>query len=439
MPSHDSLNFFDPNKDIAAHHENQLTRAFLVVLRISSSAHQIWLSFAAPHHKLYELPRPWSFDTQRWKMFEKAPDVTEPIEGISVLQTADVEEVEGPVLTSDRSQVLDGIVRYGDELLIVIETKLDGPVPTVQAQDLNVHGAQVRFDASVHKVSWRDLLAAWSDLVESEVVSGAERTVIVDFLDFVERYFPRLGPYTTLGKCKDHRFRVDRRLNAVLDEIAGGPTKGWLGLPGRSTLDRAYLEFEESSQNIQLVVYPADTLTQAKAFYMRTEAISKMLTLCEGNGRWSVEPNFHFGHMARGLVWTTSEASLGEYINYWRKKIEVTGQYTRERWEEFWRELVQRRFASTSDKTEFDRSFTNTKRTSATPRPGLKCLCYWNLSEAIELDYNNRFVGSVADQLNVVLRALGEKTYRSLKPSYDAYILSHTALCRVPSTRQSAV
>ena len=32
---HDILNFFDPNKDIPAHHENQLTRAFLVVLRIS--------------------------------------------------------------------------------------------------------------------------------------------------------------------------------------------------------------------------------------------------------------------------------------------------------------------------------------------------------------------------------------------------------------------
>jgi hypothetical protein len=237
---HDTLNFFDPNKDIPAHHENQLTRAFLVVLRISPAAHQVWLSLAAPDHKLYELPRPWSFDTQRWQMFGPVAEAAEPIEGISVLQAADVQVVDGPVQITDRGQVLDGIVRYGDELLIVVETKLDGPVATRQAQDLNVHGAHVRFAGNVHTVSWRELLAGWSDLVESEVVAGSERTLIIDFLIFVERHFPRLGPFTTLERCKDNKFRVQRRLNAVLDEIAaGGLTKDWLELPGRSTVDRA--------------------------------------------------------------------------------------------------------------------------------------------------------------------------------------------------------
>ena len=80
----------------------------------------------SPHLKLYRLQRPWGFDTQRWQMFEEAPDFSEPIEGISVLQAPDVKAVEGSVEVSDRSMVLDGIVRYGDSLLIVIETKLAG-------------------------------------------------------------------------------------------------------------------------------------------------------------------------------------------------------------------------------------------------------------------------------------------------------------------------
>ncbi len=143
---HDTLNYFDPNKDIPAHYENQLTRAFLVVLRISPAAHQVWLSIAAPDRKLYELPRPWSFDTQLSRAPGSAPAVAEPIEAISVLQAADVEGVDGlQVQDTGRRQVLDGIVRYGDELLIVIEAKLDGPVATRQAQDINVHGADVRF------------------------------------------------------------------------------------------------------------------------------------------------------------------------------------------------------------------------------------------------------------------------------------------------------
>lgn len=407
---HDTLNFFDPNKDIPAHHENQLTRAFLVVLRISPAAHQVWLSLAAPDRKLYELPRPWSFDTQRWQMFDSVPEVAEAIEGISVLQAADVQAIDGPVQITDRGQVLDGIVRYGDELLIVVETKLDGPVATGQAQYLNVHEAPVRF-AGIHTVSWRDLLARWSDLVESEVVVGSERTLIMDFLDFVERRFPRLGPFTTLGRCKGNSFRVNWRLNAVLNEIAGGITETWLELPGRSTLHRAYLQFQESSQHIRLALYPADTLTQAKAFYTRPEAVSRVLSLRDGG--WNVEPNFHFGYIASGLAWTTTDAQLEEYVAYWCEQIGGMGLIPREKWEEFWRSLVQRRFARSDEKMKFDQSFTNTDRESAAPRPGLICFYPWKLSEATLLDDDSRLVATVAEQLNVALLALGEKPYES--------------------------
>jgi len=413
MPSHDTLNFFDPNKDIPAHHENQLTRAFLVVLRISPAAHQVWLSLAAPDRKLYELPRPWNFDTQRWQMFEQAPEVVEPLEGISVLQSADPETVGGSVQITQRSQVLDGIVRYGDELLIVIEAKLEGRAPARQAQYLNVHGAQVRFDGSVQTVSWRELLAAWYDLVESAVVTGAERTIIVDFLDFVERHFSRLGPYTTLGHCKDNEFRVSRRLNAVLDEIAGGPTKGWLELPGRSTVDRAFLEFDKLSQLIQLKIYPGDSLTQAKAFYTRPKAISKVLLLRADN--WKVEPNFHFAFMARGYVWTKADAPVEEYVDYWTERINGTGAVPRTEWGRFWKELVSQRFARADEKSEFDLYFTKTRRKMATPRPGLSCFYCWELSEAKVLDDNNQFVGAVAHQLEIVLRALGETPHKSPK------------------------
>jgi hypothetical protein len=355
------------------------------------------------------------------------PAVAEPIEGISVLQAADVQVVVPVTDDSKRGQVLDGIVRYGDELLIVIENKLDGSVDTRQAQDLNVHGSPVRFVGDVHAVSWRDLLARWSDLVESEVVVGAERTLIVDFLDFVERYFPRLGPFTTLGRCKDHPFRVSRRLNAVLGEIAAADQRTasvrsgipariraaatWLELPGRLTVDRAYLEFEKSLQHIELRVYPADTLTQAKAFYSRPGAVSKVLSLRDGDGGWNVQANFHFGYMARGLAWTTTDAQLEEYVGYWCEQIGSVGPINREngKWEEFWKELVERRFARNDQKTLFDQAFTNTARKLATPRPGLRCVYSWKLSEAKLLDDDNRLVAAVAEQLNIMLRALGEK------------------------------
>ena len=263
----------------------------------------------------------------------------------------------------------------------------------------------------MHRVSWRDLLAAWYDLIESEVVAGAERAIMVDFLDFVERRFPRVGPFMTLARCKGNSFRVNRRLDAVLDQIAGGLTKAWLELPGRSTIDRAYLHFEQSSLDVRLVVYPADTLTQAKTFYTRPEAVSNLLSLRDGG--WNVEPNFHFGHMAPGLVWTTSDAPLEEYVGHWREHIDGTGAVQRADWEDFWRQLVELRFAKDDEKVKFDQSFTNTLRSSATPRPGLHCFYSWKLSEAEHLDDRGRLVAVVEEQLNVMLRALGEKPHES--------------------------
>ena len=39
----DPLNFFQPFERLRANHENQLTRALLVVLRLSPIAHECWL------------------------------------------------------------------------------------------------------------------------------------------------------------------------------------------------------------------------------------------------------------------------------------------------------------------------------------------------------------------------------------------------------------
>jgi hypothetical protein len=131
------------------------------------------------------------------------------------------------------------------------------------------------------------------------------------------------------------------------------------------------------------------------------------------DSRWNVEPNFHFGHIAPGLVWTTTDAPLEEYVGYWREHIEGTGAVQRVEWGDFWRQLVERQFATDEEKAKFDQSFTNTRRSSATPRPGLCCSYSWKLSDAERLDDGGRLVVAVEEQLNVMLRALGEKPHES--------------------------
>jgi hypothetical protein len=49
---------------------------------------------------------------------------------------------------------------------------------------------------------------------------------------------------------------------------------------------------------VELLLYPADTLTQARAFWADAHVVAAVLELPERG--WRVNPNFHFGFMERG-------------------------------------------------------------------------------------------------------------------------------------------
>ena len=62
-------------------------------------------------------------------------------------------------------------------------------------------------------------------------------------------------------------------------------------LPG-PTAAYAYLRYDEEG-DVELGAYPADTLTQARAFYPDAEAVARVRALAADDSE--VHPNFHFG------------------------------------------------------------------------------------------------------------------------------------------------
>jgi len=409
----DPINFFEPYESLPPQHENQLTRALLVVLRYCPIAHQAWLSMVDPARKIHQLPHP-AFGTQRARILgEGSPGPTNaPIPGISVICAADPPAPGEVAEASDRAQVLDGIIRYSNDLVIVIESKLDGPASDRQAREINLHGQPVEFDGRVRAVSWRSILEAFDDLASDErgVTGGAERTVLRDFLDFVYRNFPRLGPFSTLDRCKGEPSRVMHRLRAVAREATGGdPVGDGAVLPGHhQAVVSAHSGYqgEGEKRRVVLKMYPADTLEQARALYMRPGACRNVLAL-ESRG-WSVSPKFHFGFMAKGLCWTRASAHVADYVRYWQEHIGKTRQIDRADWPAFWERLERLGFAQDADREQFDRDFTATGRGFASPRPGLACVYSWALAEAERSDGRGTFVPDVRDRINELLRAVEE-------------------------------
>lgn len=420
MSSRDPLNFFSPYERLPAGHENQLTRALLLLLRMSPLAHVEWLRLVDDKRSLRALPGA-RLDTQR-RAVRHGDDEVERAELISVFLAPERPQAGGgEVVKSDRGQMLDAIIDYGGELVVVVENKVF-EAEDLQAKHINLVGARVQLieGQEVVIVLWRELLEALSGLRERGLVGGAEAAVLDDFLTYVEDHFPDLGPFRTLPLCQRVPSRVARRLRQVLSDAVAGEGDSsahgaWVATPAGTVAGKnAYLRVADRhvgdpAGEIELALYPADTLSQAQAFYSRPSAVEGVRRLAGTDG-WKAGPNFHFGFMARGYCWTNTNLTLERYLELWQREITGSGTISRDAWDTYWAWLLEHQIARGEDRPEFDRHFTDTARQSATPRPGLWLSRRWPLSEAERLDARNALAAAVNEALDEALIALGEPT-----------------------------
>lgn len=410
------LNFFEPYESIPAYYENQLTRALLVILRYSPLAHSAWLRAIDSALRLERLPGA-NFRTQQARALRTAPleGEEETIRGISVLLTPGEEKVRRTVSARPNGgQILDGLIEYGNALLVVVENKLFAGQGHRQASQISVGDARVVFDASVRTVRWQELLESFADIAASGLASGAELHVIEDFLSFVEHHFSQLGPYSSLRRAGIHNQRIKRRLDAILAEILDsseltGQGLGWRNLPerpngGHGAVKMVQLAASKDLASVRLTLYPGDTLTQSKVLYRRPEAIRGLLTL----PGWSISTNYHWGFMEAGLWWPRGPITTRDYVEYWITHIGNAGKIPRDTWQIEWQRLEAVGMATPADRSSFDAKFTQKNFTTATPKPGLRCDYSWPMANATTLDDSDRLVAAVRDRLVELLEQIGE-------------------------------
>jgi hypothetical protein len=427
----DPLNFFEPYEALPPTHENQLTRGFLVVLKLVPIAHAVWFRLVSEARAgtaeslppLERLPVA-SFQTQTGQVGSTATpdaglDETSAYRAVSVLQANDLLPDETPAQKSERRAVFDGVVRYGDDLGLIIESKLDGRPDERQAREITIGETAWRVDPHRARLQWRDIIEAWRDLLLRDLVSGTERKVLEDFMWFVQRHFPQLQPFSELAACLGSHYLARLRCKAILDDLGtvpaelrpagppqdGTPTGASLLLADAHVVKLAGLESDGATQ-VRLRLFPGDTLEQAKILYSGSDRVCRLLSLREHG--WEIWTNFHFGHTAKGFAWTNGSLGVDEYVSYWLGHIDAAGQIRRKGWKGYFDGLIELGIASESDREAFDRDFVATKRSSATPRPGLGVERQWSFEFAAELDRVQRFGSVVRDSINTVLDALGE-------------------------------
>jgi len=422
--SHRHLNFFTPSNKPDAH-EDQLTRAALVVIRIVPLARAEFLKLVDPAWSLASLPA-CHFDTQTKSVH---PDLEkrarggslEPeleLEVVSVFLCPDIAEKSIPVEESRRDPRYDGVLRFGDELVIVIESKLREEVDPTQAEqivlgDLSGH-CRLRPDGVLMR--WHELLAAWLELDEKDLLAPAESVIVNDFFDFTEESFAYLLPFNTLSKAGDNDVRVQRRLNTLLTKATGLEPNDGDVREAWGTLQRIELKRNNPSGDLELRLWPGEQKTQATLLYGQADRARRCAALdgnAAGAARWSVKPNVNVSNYIPNVrQWTTCNLSLSDYVDLWVDDRSEVRRHKTEELDSLFEWLAAHGLASEADRSDFNEKFVIPRLDQVDLRASLEVTARWPWEQAVELDSLGRLEIEIGDAAHAALTALGEDSVR---------------------------
>jgi hypothetical protein len=420
------LSVFLPYDRLACH-EDQLTRAAMIVMRAVPLARDALLARigAPPSARLPEVeldmqtphvvvPPPRGAEVEPFVLQELVSVFLSPDVGLGLSG--------GKIQERDGEQRLDGVLRFGSDLAVAIESKVVGLAATQQAEQLRMRGVEVN-RSRVVSLGWHELLEDWWALLERGMLAPAERLLTEDLFGFAEGHFPGLLPFTTLGRAGEHELRRQRRLVALLRAAAGsedvtGEMHPWAAATlmldralGTTSTQRVTLRYEPG--HLLLQSYPAELKAQAEAFY-KTDRAQRLLELAaRGHDRWHVRPNlqlaFRFATVPQRLF-TRTCLEAGEYVRRWSgEDFSQVGAHRHDQVRShLWPWLCERGYASPDEDQQLEEFLGRLGHRDAHLRPGIRIERSWAWAKAVDLDERGGLAGEVRGALTDLLTALNE-------------------------------
>lgn len=416
------LNYFNPYASKAAWHEDQLTRAFLVVLRLVPLA-RAWF---------IELVRDRQIANGSGRVIPSVPMIdtdgvairtqVETLGGrngtvVSVVMSDDHWTEETRIQASSRRARYDGVIRIGSEWILAIENKPRAS----NIKEAQLHPSVARdagnleVDPVLVDMQWQAVVERLMLLVEQRLVTGCEALVVEDFVDFVDSEFHYLSPYTSFARCGNDEYRLERRCRSILEQISSSERvdrhrKGhyFIGIdsgPARAVLLYPKMR-ERGDWSIRLAIHPGVTVSQAREFFDR---VDRNAFLSLRDRKWLIEPNLLFAYMATILHWGTTDVGVEEYFDRWSRESDGIGQYRRDGdgFEGLFTRLHREKMISDGDLPELRRHFSETKQDRINVCPGFNMYFDWKKDEAIRLDQEGKFAEVVKERIADGLQTWG--------------------------------
>lgn len=424
--SNPHLNVFEPYRELSRGHEDQLTRAAMIVLRLVPLARETLLR-AIGEPSQSQLPD-CIVDMQATNIVDPSEEslaAGEVERGrlVSVFLTPDTEpfEIAEEITDIDSAQRFDGVLRFDPDLVVVLESKVcrrwarrNGH----RVAELNLNGTRFA-ERRTSVLRWHDLLESWWRLVELGVLGPAERAIVQDVLSYAHQDFGQLLPFGTLRRVGSDPVRRKWRLRSLLRE-ATGITPERAGLVhvrldvalGVRSLQRAALDIED--ERLTLHLWPGELKAQAEHLYSGGHA-EKLCELLDGNGdgAWQVKPQPLLGFRnapVRTRVYLTCRLDPEEYARRWQGEDwkQVGAHHRNHILPDLWPWLLERGYASEPDRARLDPFLHALGRRFAHLRPTIHVSRSWEWTEAERLDDEGALASEIHRTLNRVLELLEE-------------------------------
>jgi len=345
---------------------------------------------------------------------------------VSVLMTDEHWTPENAVQKSERGARYDGVLCFDPAWIIVIENKpysgniwADQVNPNLPEPNEIVLGENERPVVAL----WADVVKRLTALLDLNALGGADRQLVEDFLELVDDHFGYLNPYETFGQCKNSPRLLERRCRRILETIAPGRVKyqrDWstwyieLTPPYPAKMCGLYPKrIGDEPHKIELAMYPGDTMNQARALYryVASSGLDQLVDLRRLN--WTVEPNFHFSFIRRGLGHAgTTSLSLDEYLRYWMPPRSIEQIFRDEHgFESALMQFVAAGLIDEKDVPEICSQAADVGANLLNVNPGVQVLYRWSLAEAITVDKRGGMVQEARQKANEALAVWGGEQF----------------------------
>lgn len=412
------LNYFNPYQSKQGSHEDQLTRAYLVLLKHSSHAFFTFMEYCKSKHVTANDEKPISvieFLEQGWEIeTQKGNPEINTNYLLSVLITdSHIASEESSIKVSERNARYDGVITFGTNLTIIIENKPRSS--NVWFGELEPSRQNLSEDTIIYshyaELEWKEIIKQLTHLLKIPTVSGYEKIIIDDFLSYVDENFPYLNPYDSFHLCKGNPELIIRRTENILKSISldEGNVKhqsGWgyyiLTNYPQIQMIGLILEQDEKGWHLELCLYFGDSQRQAISFFNSSPTIDHLV-----NTKWIIKPHFHVAFRNSNLAKFQSD-DINHYLDFWKLNVERICQQRRDEVPQYFKWLTDERVISFTedDRLTLTKKFYNTAMQRLNICPGFSLIYQFTSLEVEELDKTDKLKKLISEKIKEGLKVV---------------------------------